>query len=119
MKTTITNLARQHRKNPTKAEAEFWKSVKNRQWEGIKWHRQKPIVHSEIMGEKCFFIADFYCPEYKLIVELDGTIHEDQQEYDKNRTFILKKMGYTVLRFRNEEVFNGTVWEKLKFFLKF
>lgn len=55
------------------------------------------------------FIADFYCHEKKLVVELDGTIHDEKEiaEYDKYRTFELEGSGINVVRFRNEEVENN------------
>ena len=110
----ITILSRQNRKNSTPAETKFWSYVRNQQWEGLKWHRQKPIIYEEIMDKKNFFIADFYCPSFKLVVELDGAIHDQQQEYDAARTAILESLGYHVVRFSNEEVMNGVVWENLK-----
>jgi very-short-patch-repair endonuclease len=50
------------------------------------------------------FILDFYCPACKLVVEVDGTIHANQTEYDDARTSELAKYGYKVLRFTNEQV---------------
>ena len=52
------------------------------------------------------FILDFYCPAYKLAIEVDGKIHENQIEYDRSRTNKLAEHGYTVLRFSNEQVMN-------------
>lgn len=67
------------------------------------------IQHSRPNGKKRFFIADFYCHEKKLIVEIDGGIHDQQVEEDKQREEILKKMGYSILRFKNQEVMER--WE--------
>jgi leucyl-tRNA synthetase len=50
------------------------------------------------------FIADFYCNEKKVIIEIDGEVHNTQIEYDEMRTEILEEMGYKLIRFRNEEV---------------
>lgn len=55
-------------------------------------------------GYKRFFIADFYCKEKKLVIEIDGGIHEKQREYDKYRTFIIEQLGMRVIRFTNDEV---------------
>ena len=51
-----------------------------------------------------YFIADFYCAEKKLIIELDGKIHDEQKEYDENRDRILKEMKLKVIRFKNHEL---------------
>lgn len=51
-----------------------------------------------------FFIADFYCAEYKLVVEVDGRIHDKQIDYDEMRTWIIEELGYKVIRFNNDEV---------------
>ncbi|MGH2414934.1 MAG: endonuclease domain-containing protein, partial [Microcystaceae cyanobacterium] len=50
------------------------------------------------------FIVDFYCPECRLVIELDGSIHNQRFDYDAARTEQLNQFGYRVVRFRNEEV---------------
>ena len=100
----ILKFARGMRKNPTPAEEYFWYKVRRRQLQGKKFRRQYIIQHDEIMGKKYFFIADFYCHEQRLIVEIDGDIHNQQQDYDEMREDILKEMGYQIIRYRNEEV---------------
>ena len=52
------------------------------------------------------FIVDFYCHEYKLVIEVDGEVHnnEDSNEYDSNRTAELNRFGIKVIRFTNDEV---------------
>ncbi len=62
------------------------------------------------------YIADFYCHECKLIIELDGGIHNERKEYDENRDNYLKAGGYTVLRFSNDEIENSleTVLESIR-----
>ena len=55
-------------------------------------------------GERRMFIPDFYCAEVKLIVEVDGSVHDQQKDYDAFRTDILADMGFTVLRFKNEDI---------------
>lgn len=70
---------------------------------GYKFLRQQPIFYETIPIKK-FFVADFYCHEKKLVIELDGKIHDFQKEYDQNRDAIMTKMGLTVLRFKNEEL---------------
>jgi very-short-patch-repair endonuclease len=108
----ILYLARQFRKNATPAEEFFWQKVRNRQLLGKKFTRQFIIQHAEEEGTKRFFIADFYCHEKKLIVELDGGIHETQVEYDQLREEILLKMGFSVLRLPNEVVLHR--WGKVE-----
>ncbi len=51
-----------------------------------------------------FFIADFYCAEKRLVIELDGEIHDFQKEYDQGRDSIMREMGLRVLRIRNSEI---------------
>jgi len=94
---------RELRKNSTKAEQVFWERVRNRKFEGKKFNRQFPIFY-DLYGKETFFIADFYCHEEKLVVELDGKIHDYTLEHDKLRTGIINSLGTRVIRFKNEEV---------------
>jgi len=99
----IKETVRGLRKNSTKAEMKLWKAVRNRKLCGIKFFRQHPIGF-EVDGKKQFFIADFYCSEKKLVVEIDGIIHEKQKDYDELRTYIMNKMEIKVMRFKNQEI---------------
>lgn len=92
----VLRLARDHRHPLTPAEAKIWSRVRNRGL-GFKIRRQHPIWR---------FIADFYCAEAKLVIEIDGDSHveADQEEYDKARTEWLEDRGYKVIRIRNEDV---------------
>lgn len=83
------------RKNLTPAEQILWEELRGRKLLNTKWRRQENI------GQ---FIADFLCKEYKLIVEVDGGIHELQHEYDQLRTTIINAHEYRVIRFKNEEI---------------
>jgi very-short-patch-repair endonuclease len=103
MKESIKEICRRFRKNQTKAESNFWNTVRNRQLEGYKIQRQYPI-NFEWNNKNKFFIADFYCHEAKLIIEIDGGIHETQKNYDKNRDKIIKLLGYNIIRSQNEEI---------------
>ena len=87
--------AREMRKNPTKAEALLWGELRAKKLGGYKFRRQHPLGS---------FIVDFYCPLRKLVIELDGPIHESQKAYDDTREYYLKSMGYQVLRFDNLQV---------------
>ena len=95
---------RELRKSSTKSEQILWDALKNRNFLK-KFRRQNPIFY-DITGKETFFIADFYCHEKKLIIELDGAIHEYRLKEDNERTSILNSLGLTVIRFNNDEVEN-------------
>lgn len=97
-------LARELRKNATPAERLLWRQIRNWNLDGGRFLRQKTIHYYDVSGTECFFIADFYCPKYKLVIELDGAIHLDQVESDNARDGILRGKGMKVIRFRNEEL---------------
>ena len=88
-------LAKQMRKHPTAAEARAWELLRNRRCLGLKFRRQQVIQG---------FIVDFYCAEKRLAIELDGGIHESQQEYDQARDAALMQAGVRVIRIRNEDL---------------
>lgn len=88
-------LARKMRREMTYAERCFWNAVRNRKLFGLKFRRQQIIEG---------FIADFYCHELRLIVEIDGGIHETQKDYDTLRTGIIANNDIAVMRFANDEV---------------
>jgi len=85
------------RNNLTVAEAILWKNLKNCNLDGKKFRRQHGIGP---------YIVDFYCPECRVIVELDGAGHYDvlSPEYDADRTKFLERLGMRVIRFENCEV---------------
>jgi very-short-patch-repair endonuclease len=58
----------------------------------------------ECDGLKRFFVADFYCSESQLMVELDGSVHDDREEYDELRTVVINQLRIRVIRFRNDEI---------------
>jgi very-short-patch-repair endonuclease len=99
----IKEVLRYLRKNQTPSENILWQVLRNRKLDGIKFVRQFPIIF-EYQGRKRFFVADFYCHEAKLVIELDGEIHEKQVAYDENRTFVINQLGIKVLRIKNEEL---------------
>jgi len=96
------------RHEQTKAEAIFWQHVKNRKLKGIKFQRQFSFVF-DVSGQIRYFVADFYCHDFKLIIEIDGGIHlsEEQKEKDQFRTDRLNELGMKVIRFTNEEVMSN------------
>ena len=91
-------LARQMRCEPTPAEKKLWEKVKNKQLLGFKFRRQHTIDR---------FIVDFYCGQARLIVEVDGSVHEYTQEEDAIRQEYLESLELRVIRFTNSEVLNS------------
>ncbi len=102
----IKETVRKLRKESTDAEKTFGDIVRNRKICGKKFFRQHPI-RFDYYGKKRFFIADFYNAEHKLVVEIDGSIHILQKEYDELRTFIINNLGIKVIRFTNKEIENN------------
>ncbi|PIB93157.1 endonuclease domain-containing protein [Caulobacter sp. FWC2] len=90
-----TAYARRLRQGQTLAEKVLWGLVRNRRLGGFKFMRQIAIDR---------YFADFVCEAGKLIVELDGAAHDGREDYDELRTETLERLGYVVLRFRNERV---------------
>jgi very-short-patch-repair endonuclease len=81
----------------TEAERRLWSALRGRRLRGFKFRRQQPLG---------IYIIDFFCPEARLIVEADGSQHDDEDQawYDYGRTKWLKSRGYHVLRFRNYNI---------------
>jgi leucyl-tRNA synthetase len=97
-------LARELRKNQTPEEKLMWHNLRNRKLDGKKFLRQHPIIYEEAFNNVSFFIADFYCHEHKLVLEIDGAIHNLQKDSDRQRDLIANQLGLKVLRIKNEEV---------------
>ncbi|MCC7447509.1 MAG: DUF559 domain-containing protein, partial [Anaerolineae bacterium] len=93
----IIDAARQLRQNQTSAEAVLWECLRDRRLNNLKIRRQHPIKGTQ-------YVADFYCNEGSLIIELDGPIHDQQREADQVRQADIEQLGYRVLRFTNEQV---------------
>jgi very-short-patch-repair endonuclease len=92
--------ANQLRNEGTKAEACLWKYVlRAKQLKGFQFRRQRPVLN---------YIADFMCKELLLIIEADGSIHQLEETIRKDaiRQKELEAIGFTVLRFTNEEILN-------------
>ncbi len=83
------------RKEPTPAEIKLWEYIRKNNLEGVYFRRQHAI------GK---YVTDFCAPKAKLIIELDGSPHVENGEYDKERTNYLEKKGYKVIRFWNNRV---------------
>jgi very-short-patch-repair endonuclease len=93
----MVETARELRKKQTSAEAIMWELLRDRRFADLKFRRQHQI------GD---YVADFYCDENKLVVELDGPVHDDpkQARKDKTRNAYLQSLGLTVIRIRNDEL---------------
>jgi very-short-patch-repair endonuclease len=90
-------IAKNLRNNMTHMELLLWEKLKGKQICGLRFRRQHPIN---------LFIADFYCHEVRLVVEIDGEIHDLQIEYDYGRSAEMERFGIKVIRFKNNEVEN-------------
>lgn len=107
----LKERARILRKNMTRSEKHLWETLlRKKQLLGLRFLRQRPIDN---------YIVDFYCPKQKLVIEIDGEIHEQHKEYDADRTIILERYGVRVLRFSNNEILKNIsgVESKIKTFL--
>jgi very-short-patch-repair endonuclease len=104
---------RELRHNLTPAEAVLWLNLKKGQLDGKKFRRQHSIGP---------YIADFFCPEFRVIVELDGAGHKTElgAERDARRSEFLKRFGVRVIRFENKSVFENMegVLDAIRAFLK-
>ena len=100
------------RKNTTPTEKKLWEMLRNRKYRKLKFRRQFPI-HP--------YIADFYCHEIRLVIELDGASHNDadQIEYDRNRNDHMKAQGLAVIRITDTDFIDepGIVFERIDEFV--
>lgn len=94
----IFRIAEELRKNMTEAEKVLWERINRKQIAGVRFRRQHPIGR---------FIADFYCHKARLVIEVDGSVHDDSEvkERDEGREYELKELGLRVMRFTNGEIF--------------
>ena len=92
---SLHSFARELRNNTTDAERLLWRYLKNSQIEGVKFRRQQPIEA---------YIVDFVSFDKKIVIELDGGQHSENEEYDGQRDACLRANGFVVLRFWNNEI---------------
>ena len=92
----LRQRARELRKNPTLAEKILWRKIRGKQL-GYEFHRQVPISQ---------FIVDFYCHEFSLAIEIDGSSHDSdhRRKKDLERQSVLESVGVSVLRFQDDDV---------------
>jgi very-short-patch-repair endonuclease len=96
---TARERAHQLRRDQTDAEQRLWAKLRDRQLRGAKFRRQHPIGP---------FVADFCCPQRKLVVEMDGGQHAEDIAADEKRSRFLEAQGYRVLRFWNHDLLRNT-----------
>ena len=89
------------RNNMTSAEAVLWRSLRGRGTGGYKFRLQQGIGP---------YILDFYCPQLRLCVEIDGNSHDYKLEYDEQRTNYLYAQGVKVIRFTNDQIWSCVDW---------
>ena len=101
-----TANARRLRSNQTLAESKLWAIVRAGRLQGFKFKRQVPINR---------YFVDFLCSDRRLVIELDGKVHEERELYDLERTEVLEACGFHVIRFSNERVLTdpGSVAEAI------
>jgi len=94
----LRHRSKELRANMTPAERIVWAELR-REATGARFRRQARIGPA---------IADFLCPALRLVIEIDGPIHEDTRQHDENRDIWMSQRGYVVLRFTNDEVESRT-----------
>jgi very-short-patch-repair endonuclease len=108
----LKELAKKLRNNATKSEIILWLKLKNKQLYNYKFIRQKPVDN---------YILDFYCPELKLGIELDGYSHELAEVFHKDlkKEKRLNNLGIAILRFKDAQVFNDieNVIKEIEFYI--
>jgi len=98
-KRSLLDIRRTLRVNSTSAEEILWEEIRNKKLNGLKFKRQHSIGN---------YVVDFYCASKRLIIELDGEVHntEEQKEKDQHRDQNLTEMNFKILRISNSQVFN-------------
>ncbi len=103
-------IAQEKREEPTEAEKVLWKYLRKHQLHGLSFRRQ------HCLGQ---FIVDFYCAEVKLVIEIDGKIHQYQKEKDQIRQEYIENFNLKLLRFTNDDILHdiSKVLEQIETFL--
>src|SRR5258706_5201950 len=94
----LLQRARGLRRSQTDSEGRLWGELRGRRLGGWKWKRQVP---------RGPYVIDFYCAELALVIELDGSQHQDNLAYDERRTRFLERQGLRVMRIPSDWVFGG------------
>ena len=103
----IIRRAKSLRWRQTPCEERLWKILRKGNLNGLKFRRQHPLS---------YYVVDFYCHELRLVIEVDGDIHEKPEikEYDAKREKAIRELGLTMMRFSNEDVYFNSGWIVLK-----
>lgn len=118
----IKQAARDLRNNQTEPEKKLWDEIRyDKLW--IKFLRQRPIyVYTEDSGLDRFVIVDFVSLKDKIIIEVDGSIHDTLEvaQLDQYKEKLLQRLGYVIVRIRNEDIIDDIyqVLDRLKYFIK-
>ena len=101
-KVSLKDIRRQLRQTATPAEKALWNKLRDGKFTSLKFKRQHSIGN---------YIVDFYCAHPRIIIEVDGEVHseKEQREKDRHRDENFRDMGYMVLRFSNDMVLNNTM----------
>ena len=114
----IRKFVRELRANMTESEKLLWKELRGRRFSGYKFLRQHPILYKGNLLRYNYFIADFYCFKKKAVIEIDGPIHDQNEEYDNYRDTEMEELGIRVLRIKNEKLVNmNEVLKRISVFL--
>ena len=102
VKEALLDQARDMRRTPTEGEMQAWHILRGRRLDGLKFRRQQPIAG---------FIADFYCAEHRLIIEIDGGVHDsaEREAYDSERGAAFAQLRVKVVRVRTGAVSEDTL----------
>ncbi|MFH1683962.1 MAG: endonuclease domain-containing protein [Candidatus Margulisiibacteriota bacterium] len=99
MKEAKKQFARMLRKEQTKSEKTVWELIRNRKFGGFKFRRQHVVEG---------FILDFYCHELRIGIEVDGSVHLKQKDYDELRQEIIESEGINIIRITNRDIMERT-----------
>ena len=95
-------FARELRNNSTRAEIKLWSELlRAKKMMGYSFLRQRPVG---------YYIADFLCKDLRLIIEADGISHEGKEDYDQRRDRKLLELGFTTLRFTDDDILNDLTY---------
>jgi len=94
----LKDPAKEMRNNSTKGEIKFRCELLRKKKSDYQFYRQKILYH---------YIVDFYCPKLKLVIEIDGTSHDDKEEYDEHRDKVLESYGLKVLHYNDIKVLSN------------
>ncbi len=115
MRKVSKEVCRYLRKHATPAERMLWQELRGKRFCDLKFYRQRPLF-VEFDCKRSLYVADFYCAQLHLVIELDGHIHELLKDQDLAREQAIHQLGITTVRFKNEEVERNlpTVLDKLR-----